>query len=172
MQCILQIILNRVSILTLDRRRAKQLQLATFAAITMINISVFCIWIPAQLQISNSYTRLNDVWDRTEKAIFATIDAGLNTYFLWVVRTKLISNGLTKYWALFRYNIAMVCISVSLDVSKNTLLPTTTKKERERLQLLTHKQLILIGSMSLPSGLMYEPYYSRIHAFLADMALF
>ncbi|KAK7932097.1 hypothetical protein PG985_002809 [Apiospora marii] len=134
MQCILQIILNRVSILTLDRRRAKQLQLATFAAITMINISVFCIWIPAQLQISNSYTRLNDIWDRTEKAVFATIDASLNAYFLWVVRTKLISNGLVKYWALFRYNIAMVCVSVSLD-------------------------LILIGSMSLPSGLIYIQFH-------------
>ncbi|KAK8131286.1 hypothetical protein PG984_007724 [Apiospora sp. TS-2023a] len=134
MQCILQIILNRVSILTLDRRRARQLQLGTFAAITMINISVFCIWIPAQLQISGSYTRLNDIWDRTEKSIFATIDAGLNAYFLWIVRTKLISNGLTKYWVLFRYNIVMVCISVSLDI-------------------------ILIGSMSLPSGLIYIQFH-------------
>ncbi|KAK8044259.1 hypothetical protein PG993_004283 [Apiospora rasikravindrae] len=134
MQCILQIILNRVSILTLDRCRARQLQLATFAAITMINISVFCIWIPAQLQISYRYTHLNDVWDRTEKAVFAAIDAGLNAYFLWVVRTKLIANGLTKYWALFRYNIAMVCVSISLD-------------------------LILIGSMSLPSGLIYIQFH-------------
>ncbi|KAK8053134.1 hypothetical protein PG996_012435 [Apiospora saccharicola] len=134
MQCILQIILNRVSVLALDRRRARQLQLGTFVAITMINISVFCIWIPAQLQISGSYTRLNDIWDRTEKAVFATIDAGLNAYFLWVVRTKLISNGLTKYWVLFRYNIFMVCISVSLDI-------------------------ILIGSMSLPSGLIYIQFH-------------
>ncbi|KAK8085622.1 hypothetical protein PG997_006893 [Apiospora hydei] len=134
MQCILQIILNRVSILTLDRRRARQLQLATFVAITMINISVFCIWIPAQLQISNRYTHLNDIWDRTEKAVFAAIDAGLNAYFLWVVRTKLIANGLTKYWALFRYNIAMICVSISLD-------------------------LILIGSMSLPSGLIYIQFH-------------
>ncbi|KAK7943467.1 uncharacterized protein PG986_012580 [Apiospora aurea] len=134
MQCILQIILNRVSILTLDRRRARQLQLATFVAITMINISVFCIWIPAQLQISNRYTHINDIWDRTEKAVFAAIDAGLNAYFLWVVRTKLIANGLTKYWALFRYNIAMICVSISLD-------------------------LILIGSMSLPSGLIYIQFH-------------
>ncbi|KAK8097138.1 hypothetical protein PG999_013082 [Apiospora kogelbergensis] len=134
MQCILQIILNRISLLVVDRRRARQLQLGTFVAITLINISVFCIWIPAQLQISNRYTHLNDIWDRTEKAIFATIDAGLNTYFLWVVRTKLIANGLTKYWALFRYNIAMVCISVSLD-------------------------LVLIGSMSLPSGLIYIQFH-------------
>ncbi|KAK8070148.1 hypothetical protein PG994_006764 [Apiospora phragmitis] len=134
MQCILQIILNRVSILLLDRRRARRLQLATFAVITLINISVFCIWIPAQLQISNRYTHINDVWDRTEKAIFAAIDAGLNAYFLWVVRTKLIANGLAKYWALFRYNLAMVCISVSLD-------------------------LILIGSMSLPSGLIYMQFH-------------
>ncbi|KAK8880112.1 hypothetical protein PGQ11_001406, partial [Apiospora arundinis] len=134
MQCILQIILNRISLLVVDRRQARRLQLLTFAAITLINISVFCIWIPAQLQISNRYTHINDIWDRTEKAIFATIDAGLNTYFLWVVRTKLIANGLTKYWTLFRYNIAMVCVSVSLD-------------------------LILIGSMSLPSGLIYIQFH-------------
>lgn len=127
MQCILQIILNRISLLVVDRRQARRLQLLTFAAITLINISVFCIWIPAQLQISNRYTHINDIWDRTEKAIFATIDAGLNTYFLWVVRTKLIANGLTKYWTLFRYNIAMVCVSVSLDVSENTVPPSFSR---------------------------------------------
>jgi hypothetical protein len=59
---------------------------------------------------------LNEIWDRTEKSIFAVIDAGLNCYFIYLVRTKLIAAGLAKYESLFRFNVMMVCMSLCLDV--------------------------------------------------------
>ncbi|KAK8103109.1 hypothetical protein PG984_016255 [Apiospora sp. TS-2023a] len=134
MHCILQIILNRAALLVINKHRARQLQVGTFVIVTLINISVFCIWIPAQMHVSDRYVHLNQVWVRVEKSLFAVIDTSLNIYFLWAVRTQLIANGLTKYRALFRCNIGMAFISISLD-------------------------LILIGSMSLPML-----NYFQIHA--------
>ncbi|KAK6083076.1 hypothetical protein SCUP234_03904 [Seiridium cupressi] len=100
--------------------------------------SVFCIWLPARLQISETYMRVNDIWDRTEKAIFAVVDAGLNCYFMWTVRTNLISAGLVKYQPLFRFNLMMVCISVALDV-------------------------VLIGSMSIGTGVIYIQFHPLVY---------
>jgi len=116
MHCILQIVLNRASLLVYDKRRIRQLKLATFFIILLVQISVFCVWIPAQLQISEHYIRFNAVWLRVEKAIFAITDTSLNAYFMWVVKTKLIDNELVKYRLLFRYNLFIVCVSVSCDV--------------------------------------------------------
>lgn len=117
MQCILQIIVNRVGLILPNKARVRNIKISVFVVIAMINVSVFCIWIPARLQISERYVRINDIWDRTEKALFALVDGALNVYFIWVVRTKLIDNGLIKYRPLFRYNVSMVCVSLLLDVS-------------------------------------------------------
>jgi len=40
---------------------------------------------------------------------------GLNIYFLYLVRSRLIANGLTKYNALFQFNACMVVVSVLMD---------------------------------------------------------
>lgn len=129
MHCILQIIINRVSLVMVNKNRARRLRLVIFIIVIMINITVFCIWIPARLQINETYIRVNDVWDRTEKGVFAVVDAGLNCYFIYNVRTSLIKAGLTKYTPLFRFNLMIICISMALDV-------------------------ILIGSMSMGTGIM------------------
>lgn len=91
-----------------------------------VNISVYCIWIPARLQTTPQYVTINFYWDRMEKVIFLIVDAGLNLYFIYLVRSKLIANGLAKYMPLYRFNLFMVGVSVSLDI-------------------------ILIGSMSIPN---------------------
>lgn len=82
---------------------------------SLINISGFCIWVPARLQISHLYEEINIVWDRTEKAVFLIVDLALNLYFIYLVRSRLIACGLTKYTELFHFNVIMVIISVSLD---------------------------------------------------------
>ena len=86
--------------------------------IGLINISVYCIWIPARLQISDTYINVNNIWDRIEKVLFCLIDLSLNVYFIYLVHSKLIANGLTKYNRLFHFNVAMIFVSVSLDVSQ------------------------------------------------------
>lgn len=95
-----------------------------------INISVYCIWIPAQLQVSQTYININFIWDRVGKVIFAVVDVALNVYFIKLVRSKLIANGLTKYNRLFYFNVGMICISLALDI-------------------------ILIGTMSIGAGVLY-----------------
>lgn len=84
--------------------------------ITIINISVFCIWIPAQLGISDTYVNINRVWDRVEKAIFLLIDASLNYYFIKIVKETLVQRDLTKYSKLVNFNVYMIVISLSMDV--------------------------------------------------------
>lgn len=91
--------------------------LAAFANVAGKQKSVFIIWIPARLQISSRWVQLNDVWDRVEKGILMLVDLGLNLYFIYIVRAELIDHGLRKYWALYWYNVGMIFVSMSLDVS-------------------------------------------------------
>ena len=94
-----------------NQQRMGQLRWAVAGFLGIINISVFIIWIPARLQISAEWIHINEIWDRIEKVLFLIVDAGLNIYFIHLVRTRLIANGLTKYNSLF-----LVSVSMSLDV--------------------------------------------------------
>ncbi|PSR81059.1 hypothetical protein BD289DRAFT_50021 [Coniella lustricola] len=139
-QCIMQIIINRVALIIYDQNRVRRLKWATAVLAGAINISVFIIWMPARLQVSPHWVQLNDVWDRVEKGIFALGDLGLNVYFIYLVRKELIRYGLTKYILLYRYNIGMILISMSLDV-------------------------VLIGVMSLPgqSSFIYVQFHPLMY---------
>ena len=108
---------NRIRLILYNPQKATKLSLTVGIIIGLVNISVFCVWVPARLQISPGWQLANSIWDRTEKCIFLIIDASLNFYFMWLIRSKLIANGLTKYRRVFFFNIAMVCFSISLDVS-------------------------------------------------------
>ncbi|KAF5661917.1 hypothetical protein FHETE_8197 [Fusarium heterosporum] len=133
-QALIQIIINRIAILMVNRRTAKLLKIWSFVLIFCINISVFTIWIPARLQVNDTWVSINKVWDRIEKVLFLLIDAGLNLYFIHLVRSRLIANGLTKYTRLFHFNLAMIAVSISMDV-------------------------ILIAMMSLPSDIVYVQFH-------------
>jgi hypothetical protein len=113
----MQIIVNRIALLHVSPTIVRRLKWGIFGILAVINISVFCIWIPARLQISQTYIDINNVWDRIEKGIFAAIDLALNFYFVYLVRSSLISYGLKKYVVLYRFNLIMVVISISMDVS-------------------------------------------------------
>ncbi|KAF4467481.1 hypothetical protein FALBO_5618 [Fusarium albosuccineum] len=133
-QTLLQIIINRISILMVVRQNAWKLKLGVFMVLLAINISVFCVWIPARLQISDKWVDVNAVWDRCEKGIFLIVDAGLNFYFIHLVRSRLIANGLTKYNRLFRFNLMMIVVSITMDV-------------------------LLIAMMSLPNDIVYLQFH-------------
>jgi hypothetical protein len=113
---LMQIIINRIAILSVDGNGTRRLKWAVFAILCLINISVVCIWVPASLQISEKYIAINTIWDRIQKALICVIDALLNFYFIHLVRSRLIANGLTKYTRLFRFNLAMSVVSVTLDI--------------------------------------------------------
>src|SRR4051812_2521818 len=102
---LMQIIINRIALLIRDQRQVRKLKWTVAIILGLVNISVFCIWIPARLQISKRIIFVNEVWDRVEKVIFLFIDGALNLYFIYLVRAKLIANGLTKYTVLFKFNL-------------------------------------------------------------------
>ncbi|KAJ4315875.1 hypothetical protein N0V84_008144 [Fusarium piperis] len=114
-QFILQIIINRISLLLPNKSSISTIKWGVAIIVSLINLSGFCIWVPARLQISHLYEEINIIWDRTEKAIFLIVDLGLNLYFIYLVRSRLIAGGLTKYWQLFHFNMVMVFVSVTLD---------------------------------------------------------
>ncbi|KAI0457405.1 hypothetical protein F5B21DRAFT_93750 [Xylaria acuta] len=60
-QCICGIIINRISLITANKRRINILRWSVAFILGLINISVFVIWIPARLQISPTWIRINDV---------------------------------------------------------------------------------------------------------------
>ncbi|KAF1919894.1 hypothetical protein BDU57DRAFT_443258 [Ampelomyces quisqualis] len=133
-QLLLQIIINRIRVIVPDRRRSRHIMIATAVFVTMINISVFFIWIPARLQISHRYHVINEYWDRTEKCLYLIVDALLNWYFLKTVKENLISNGLTKYNKLVKFNQRIVILSLLMDV-------------------------MIIGAMSIPNSFVYIQFH-------------
>ncbi|KAI1839704.1 hypothetical protein JX266_014085 [Neoarthrinium moseri] len=138
-QLIVQIIVNRLSLLIFVKSHARMLKWSVFAIMAAINVSVFIIWIPARLEISDTWIHINSIWDRIEKCIFLLVDASLNFYFIHLVRHRLIDNGLTKYVPLYKFNMAMIGISVGLDV-------------------------VLIGMMSMPNDLLCLQFQSVAYA--------
>ncbi|KAK7040843.1 hypothetical protein VNI00_009439 [Paramarasmius palmivorus] len=116
-QFLLQIIVNRLCILLPSNKERNWLRWGTAALITAINLSVYNIWIPAKLQISQEYHDINIWWDRVEKCLYLLVDALLNWYFIRTVKNRLIvHNGLKKYEKLVRFNTWIVWISLSMDV--------------------------------------------------------
>ena len=125
----MHIIINRIALIIYDGRKVIRLKLAVALLLGMVNISVFIVWMPARLQISQAWINFNEIWDRVEKGIFALMDLGLNLYFIHLVRSELIAHGLTKYKALYKFNLVMIFCSLSLDVSfGKALLVTNCKK--------------------------------------------
>lgn len=115
-QLLLQIIANRVGLIMVSRRKAHLLQWSLFGIVALVNISVFCIWIPAHLEVSPAWVHLNFIWEKVEKSVFLVVDLALNMYFLYLVRSRLISKGLTKYWRLYHFNASIVLVSVAMDL--------------------------------------------------------
>jgi hypothetical protein len=115
-QFLLQIIINRIAILLPDRQKANRIRFAVAFLITAINISVYCIWVPARLQISERFEQINTIWDRCEKVIYLIIDAALNFYFIYIVQQRLVSLGLKKYDRLVRFNKYIIAVSLSMDI--------------------------------------------------------
>ncbi|KAL1595900.1 hypothetical protein SLS60_009590 [Paraconiothyrium brasiliense] len=128
LQLLLQIIANRISLILPSRSDGRRLRLGLFLGILLLNISVYCIWIPARMNVSPTWVKLNEIWDRVEKVIYLIIDAGLNAYFLYLVKVRLVDAGLKKYEELWRFNVGISSISISMD-------------------------LLIIGMMSLPNDL-------------------
>ncbi|EKG11702.1 hypothetical protein MPH_11195 [Macrophomina phaseolina MS6] len=115
-QFLLQIIINRVSVLLVDRKKAYRIKVGVAILITAVNISVYCIWIPARLQVSKAYIHLNDIWDRIEKVIYLIVDACLNRYFIKVVQDRLVRQGFKKYESVVKFNLYIIGFSLSMDV--------------------------------------------------------
>lgn len=70
-----------------------RLKIGVAILITAVNISVYCIWVPARLQISAKYEHVNDIWDRIEKGIYLLVDGALNWYFIHIVKVQLVNQG-------------------------------------------------------------------------------
>jgi len=133
-QLLLQIIINRIRVIVPDRRRSRWIMISTAVFVTVINISVFNVWIPARLQINSKYHLINEYWDRIEKGLYLLADAALNWYFLKTVKENLINNGLTKYNKLVRFNQQIVMVSLLMDV-------------------------MIIAAMSIPNSFVYIQFH-------------
>ncbi|KAM5343544.1 hypothetical protein ACJ41O_012081 [Fusarium nematophilum] len=129
-QLLMQIIIDRMAILMPSPRDATKLRWGVFLVLLLVNFGTLIVWTPAQLQISPRWVSINEIWGRCEKGIFFIVDFALNLRFVYLIRNRMASHGLSKYVSLFRLNMVLIAFSVSLD-------------------------LMLIGLMSLPGRMMY-----------------
>ncbi|KAL1638029.1 hypothetical protein SLS58_009050 [Diplodia intermedia] len=114
-QFILQIIINRIAIITTDKKLLRKIRIATICFTTCINISVFCIFIPAHLGINDTFVQINNIWDKITKVLIGANDAVLNWFFIAQVKKRLVANGLQKYNRLAAFNTRIALISVGMD---------------------------------------------------------
>ncbi|RDW77590.1 hypothetical protein BP6252_05643 [Coleophoma cylindrospora] len=113
-----QIIINRCGVVADDKDMIRRLKIITAALIFLINISVYTIWIPSQLDPPpfQILVIVNKYWDRTTKGILMAIDICLNYYFLRVVQQRLVKNhGLIKYKPLVHFNAWLMVVSLLMD---------------------------------------------------------
>jgi hypothetical protein len=120
-QLLMQIIINRIALIAEHRSTVTRLKWGTVALITSINIAVFVIWIPAHTvpPVSDTFVKINNVWDKVSKVLILIVDAGLNWYFLRTVNQRLVKqHGLTKYSPLVGFNAKLMVLSIAMDVSQ------------------------------------------------------
>ncbi|KAI5198976.1 hypothetical protein AUEXF2481DRAFT_3335 [Aureobasidium subglaciale EXF-2481] len=136
-QLLLQIIINRIAIIVERRTMASKLKWTTAVVISVINIMVMCIWIPAHMTEppSQTYVQINKYWDRVSKILICLVDAGLNWYFIHTVNARLIKqHGLRKYKPLIGYYTRLGILSICMDV-------------------------MLLGLMALPNQVVYIQFH-------------
>ncbi|KAI0129896.1 hypothetical protein BJ170DRAFT_291591 [Xylariales sp. AK1849] len=136
-QLLMQIIINRIAVISESRRTIAWMKWGTVGVITLIEILVFCIWIPAHTNppVSEIFVHINLYWDRISKVLILLVDAGLNWYFLRVVQKRLLEHyGLVKYKPLVSFNTKLMVVSILMDA-------------------------MLIGLMSLPNQVVYVQFH-------------
>lgn len=64
------------------------------------------------------FVEANKYWDKISKFLICFMDAGLNWYFLRIVKQRLVKYyGLKKYAPLVAFNAKLMVLSVGMDVS-------------------------------------------------------
>ncbi|KAF9039470.1 hypothetical protein BDZ89DRAFT_1060917, partial [Hymenopellis radicata] len=111
-QCLMLIIVNRLCILYSDERQRVSVVIPHppvhySCIVTAISLSTTGVWIPAQLQINQTY-----IW----KSVYLLLDLTLNILFIRVVKTRLINYGLTKYDRVMKFNEYIIFVSISMDI--------------------------------------------------------
>ena len=115
----MQILANRLCLIMYSPARNWWLRVSLLVAVGIINVSFFVIAIPGRLRVNDTFIRANHVWNPIERSVLAAIDLCLNGYFMWLVKSKLVASGLTHYNLVYKYNLVLVCFSMSLDVSRS-----------------------------------------------------
>ncbi|KAF2135049.1 hypothetical protein P153DRAFT_270873, partial [Dothidotthia symphoricarpi CBS 119687] len=146
-QLLLQIIINRIRVILPDRARGRRLMITTAIAVTLVNISVFVVWIPARLEISEEWMHINEIWDHIEKILYLFMDGYLNYYFIRLVKANLVENGLQKYNALVRFCQRIIVLSLLMDV-------------------------VIIGAMSIPNGFVYAMFHPLAYLVKLNIEMF
>lgn len=93
------------------------MKLGLLALVGSVNIFTASFWIKAQMPgaTPSEIERMKNI-ERGEKTFFLFLDLGLSLTFLYLVRFRLISLGLNKYWRLFYASIAAICLSTTMDI--------------------------------------------------------
>ncbi|KNE90247.1 hypothetical protein PSTG_16288 [Puccinia striiformis f. sp. tritici PST-78] len=111
-ECSLLLQVNRIVLIWGNPAHIRWLRWGVFSWVSLINISA----IPARIQVSPAYAKFQAVWEPSEKTLCLLTDFVLNVTFIYSVRKTLISNGLTKYNELVKFNILVIGLSIALDL--------------------------------------------------------
>ncbi|KAK8126566.1 uncharacterized protein PG998_002325 [Apiospora kogelbergensis] len=125
-----QIVINRIGIIAESQKTVTWVKWGTVVFVGLINISVFVIWIPSHVQPPPSdetllgwMVEINKVWDRITKVLILVLDAGLNAWFVSVVKKRLVKqHRLVKYKPLITFTNQMMVIAILMDVCLVILL--------------------------------------------------
>ncbi|KAK7991599.1 hypothetical protein PG996_013388, partial [Apiospora saccharicola] len=117
-QLLMQIIINRIAVIAESQATVRKIKYGTVIIITLINASVFIIWIPSHLEVPPSewFVIVNKYYDPVSKVLILIVDAALNWYFVRSVKERLVNqHGLVKYQPLVGFNTKLLIVSILMD---------------------------------------------------------
>lgn len=102
-----------------------------------------------------SFVLANKYYDPVSKVLILIVDAGLNWYFVRIVKERLVNqHGLVKYQPLVGFNVKLLILSILMDVSISPLLLSSSIDSRT-----DYSKAFLIGLMFLPNPVVYIQFH-------------
>ncbi|KAK8035796.1 hypothetical protein PG991_001869, partial [Apiospora marii] len=157
-----QIIINRIGIIAESQKTVTWVKWCTVAFVSLINISVFVIWIPSRMFASIVFQYHNTDFYFADVQPPPSDKNLLGCWFVHVVKQRLVKqHRLVKYKPLIGFTNWMMLISILMDVSPPLFLSyLITPRNPVYASLLTRPiQICLVVLLSLPNEMVYIQFH-------------
>lgn len=115
LHCVFQIMVSRIVLIWASPSHRQFLRWGIFVWTSVLITAAFSTWIPARLQVSKTFIKLNNIFYPTIRILCLLTNLFLSVTFIQSVKKTLVANGLEKYNKLLKFNAKIMGLSLLLD---------------------------------------------------------